>query len=295
MYAYNQDLAALELFYADLCREIARHDELSCLVPDEAHAKKMVRLSGLDAGCFPKASLPDIWIRDFGPLVATDRYVKFRYAPAYSRKRFNAEVDAAARDYLSRQAVPMHCEELALEGGNFVHNGAGIGIATRKIFSMNRRIPRPELVRRLEQALGLKRLVVVPLEPEDRTGHVDGMLRWASEKALLLNDYSRLEWADRFRTRLTRVLERELPHVEKLLLPYCASSARRDGWYDARGNYANFLLTKNRAYVPCYGLPEDDSARRVFEGIFPGRVSCIDARPVSRYGGSLNCITWNHG
>lgn len=295
MYVYNRDLAALELLYADLCREIARHDGLSCLVPDDACVEKMVRLSGLDAAAFPKAGFPDIWIRDFAPLAATDRYVKFRYAPSYSRKRFNDEVDAAAREYLSRPGVPLHCEDLALEGGNLVHNGAGIGIATEKIFSRNRGIPRPELVRRLERALGLERLVLVPLEPGDRTGHVDGMLRWASEKVLLLNDYSQLEWAERFRTRLTRVLERELPDVDKLLLPYRASSSRRDGWYDARGNYANFLLTENRAYLPCYGMPEDDSARRVFEGIFPGRVSCIDARVVSRYGGSLNCITWNHG
>jgi agmatine deiminase len=294
MYAYNRDLAALELLYADLCREIDRYDELSCLVPDDAHVEKMVRLSGLDAATFPKAGVPDIWIRDFAPLAAEDRYVKFRYEPSYTRKRLNAEVDAAAREYLSREDLPLDCEDLALEGGNFVHNGAGIGIATQKIFSRNRGIPRPELVRRLERALGLKRLVLVPLEPEDRTGHVDGMLRWASEKVLLLNDYSRLEWAERFRIRLTRVLERELPGVDKLLLPYRASSARRNGWYDARGNYANFLLTENRAYVPRYGIPEDESARRVFEGLFPGRVSCIDAGVISKYGGSLNCITWNH-
>jgi len=46
--------------------------------------------------------------------------------------------------------------------------------------------------------------------------------------------------------------------------------------------------------VPVYGLPEDAAARRVFEDLFPGRVSCVDAAPVSRYGGSINCITWNH-
>ena len=169
-----------------------------------------------------------------------------------------------------------------------------MGIATERLFTANRGTPRAEVVERIRRALDLERLILVSPEPEDRTGHVDGMLRFVSERLLLVNDYATVRGCGRFWERLERVLDRELPDVERVLLPYPVSGQKRDGWYDARGDYANSLLTRRRIYVPVYGLPEDEAALAIFERLFPGRVSRVDAAPVARYGGSLNCITWNH-
>ena len=103
-----------------------------------------------------------------------------------------------------------------------------------------------------------------------------------------------LEGAASFARRLWVALDEGLPDVERVLLPYRWSSTKRRGWYDARGNYANFLMTANRVYLPVYGVEQDERALQLFEELFPGRVSTIDARVIAAYGGSLHCITWNH-
>lgn len=292
MYVYNRDLSELELFYADFVTEIARHDAVRCLVEDEGQARKLERLSGLGPGVFRLAPVPDIWIRDFAPIPSTRGGIKFRYAPPHGTKKLNRAIDAAVLEHLEAEGVHIKIEDLAFEGGNLTHNGR-LGIATRKLYNRNPGRDRPEILETFRRCLGLERLVVVPIEPGDRTGHVDGMLRWIDEGRLLVNDYRGLEGAERFQRRLLEVLDRELPDVERVWLPYQWSSARRDGWYDARGNYANFLRTANRVYVPVYGAPQDAQAVELFEEIFPGQVSPVDARVVARYGGSLHCITWN--
>jgi agmatine deiminase len=294
MATYNRHLAALELFYADFCRDLSRHETVTCVVPDAPSVEKMVRLSGLAPESFVLDTIPDIWIRDFAPIPSASGGIKFRYDPLYTSRRLNREVDESFRDYLRRHDVRFQTSEICLEGGNLVHNGAGVAVATEKLFVRNRPASRDRVVNDLRQALGLERLVLVPAEPEDRTGHVDGMLRFVDERTLVVNDYSSLEGGARFRRRLERVLERELAGFERIELPYHACSEKLDGWYDARGNYANFFLTRRRLYLPAYGIPEDEDARELFETLFPGRVSPVDASLVARYGGSLNCITWNH-
>jgi len=295
MYAYSRDLAALELCYADLCRELARHERVECFVPSAAHAELMVRLSGLSPEHFPIEPIPDIWVRDFAPIPVAGGFVRFRYAPRYTRRELSEQIESAvARGSLTGGAHCVTAEDVALEGGNLVHNGAGVGIATERLFAANRGRPRTEVVDQIRRALGLDRLVLVPPEPEDRTGHVDGVLRFVGERRLVVNDYASMQGYGSYRKRLERVLDRELPGVERVLLPYPASGVKRDGWFDARGDYANFLLTRRRLYAPVYGLPEDEAALAVFERLFPGHVSRVEASPIARYGGSLNCITWNH-
>ncbi len=296
MYVYNEHLAALELFYADLLRELCKYEErVTCLVPDPAHAEKMARLSGAPLEVFRVASLPDVWIRDFAPLPMHDGYVKFVYNPLYSRKKFNRQVDAALLAHLAEQGLAVRSSPIVLEGGNLVHNGAGIGIATEKIYALNRGRSRADLVRELCETLELEELVVVPCEPEDRTGHVDGMLRWVAENELVVNDYGAVGLgAHPFGRKLARVLEQRLSGVLRTGIPYRYSDDKLNGWYDVRGNYTNFLMTRNRVYVPVYGLVEDERVAALFEERFPGRVSYVDSGVISRFGGALNCITWNH-
>jgi agmatine deiminase len=292
MYVYNRDLSDLELFYADFVAELARHDTITCLVGDEGQARKLERLSRLGPGVFQVAPIPDIWVRDFAPFVSSRGAIKFRYAPAHISKKLNRAIDASILEHLESEGIRVKVEDLAFEGGNLTHDGR-VGVATRKVFGRNPGRSQPEVLETLRRALGLERLVVVPVEPGDRTGHVDGMLRFVDEGRLVMNDYAGLDGAGSFPRRLLEALDRELPDVERIPLPYQWSSARRDGWYDARGNYANFLRTSRRTYVPVYGGSQDEAALEIFEELFPGRVSPVDARVVARYGGSLHCISWN--
>lgn len=291
MEVYDEFLPELEYFYADFVRELARYEDVACVVPDAARAEKMMRLSGLGPDHFPRARIPDIWIRDFAPICARGTSVRFRYDPPHAPRTRGRDLSNAVGALLGLRRIPSRRDDLALEGGNLVHNGAGVGVATRTLVKRNRGL---QAVWRVQQALGLDRLVVVPLEPEDRSGHVDGMLRFASPELLLVNDYARVGGGREFQRQLDETLDSRLSYALRVSLPYRWSWPALEGWHDARGNYANFLLTGQRVYVPVFDVPEDREAEAVFECVFPGRVSYVYAGPIARYGRSLNCIAWNY-
>ena len=291
MEVYDLLLPELEHFYAGFVRELARYEDVACLVPDAARAEGMMRLSGLGPEHFPLARIPDIWIRDFAPLCARGSFVRFRYDPPDAPKAASRGVAHSFAALLALRRIAMRRETLAFDGGNLVHNGAGVALATRTLVARNRGRRAAE---RMRETLGLRRLVLVPSEPGDRSGHVDGMLRFAGPDLLLVNGYARLAGGRAFQQRLDAILDRRLPGVIRVTLPHRWSASQLDGAWDARGNYANFLMTAQRLYVPVYDVPEDQEAERVFESLFPGRVSYVPAAPIARYGGSLNCISWNY-
>jgi agmatine/peptidylarginine deiminase len=171
-----------------------------------------------------------------------------------------------------------------------VYNGAGVGVATRALVARNRGQDAPERVR---HALGLKRLVLLPRAP-GASAHADGVLRFAAPELVLVNDYGRREGGREFQKRLDEVLERRLCHALRVMLPLPQLTGPLEGWSDGRANYANFLRTAQRVYVPVYGVPEDREAEAVFECVFPGHVSYVDAGAIARYGGSLHGVSWGY-
>ena len=94
------------------------------------------------------------------------------------------------------------------------------------------------------------------------------------EKRIVVNDYSASDRAGRaFADDLRHILDRELGAVERSVIPYPASERVYCGWPDASGK-RELLGTRNRVYLPLYGLPEDAIVREIFEDMFAGRVSC---------------------
>jgi agmatine deiminase len=295
MGVYEQDLPELHSFYTAFAAEIARHDTAICVVPAE-----MAVLANPDAARvhWRRGQIGDIWVRDFAPLQATTGAAAFIYDPDYAPTRHSASVQQDLHRLLQSEPGfeglgPIAQVDLRLEGGNVAHNGAETAIVTDKILSRNRSKSRREVERVMRAALALDRLVIVPCEPGDRFGHVDGMMRWIDEKRIVVNDYSASDRAGRaFADDLRHILDRELGAVERSVIPYPASERVYCGWPDASGNYVNFLRTRNRVYLPLYGLPEDAIVREIFEDMFAGRVSCVYPGALPKYGGVLNCIAW---
>jgi agmatine deiminase len=51
---------------------------------------------------------------------------------------------------------------------------------------------------------------------------------------------------------------------------------------------------KDVIIMPVFGLPDDDSAHRILENVFPAKsVKTIDSSELAKKGGVLNCISWN--
>jgi agmatine deiminase len=295
MEIYGPDLAELRSFYTAFAEEIARYDTVICLLPSE-----MAVPANADAARvqWRSGQIGDIWVRDFAPLQATTGAIAFIYDPEYAPTRHSASVQ---RDLLRLLRTdpgfeglgPIARVDLRLEGGNIAYNGAETAIVTDTILSRNRSKGRREIERIMKNVLALDRLVIVPCEPNDRFGHVDGMMRWLDPKRIVLNDYSASDGAGRaFARDLWRVLDRELGSVDRCIIPYPASDDVYCGWPSASGNYVNFLRTRNRIYLPLYGLPEDAIVREIFEGMFGRQVSYVYPGALTKYGGVLNCIAW---
>jgi agmatine deiminase len=294
MLDYARNSKELEQVYVAFVAELARHERLGIIVPTREACARLVETTGLPEPVFEIAEIPDIWIRDFAPLQSSAGLIKFVYDPPYARADVSRAVDRGIARYFAERGVGLRHSSIVLEGGQLVHNGAGLAIATDTIFARNPGRAPAELVAELEQLLGLERLLIVPSESIDRTGHVDGMLRFSDPHTLLVNDHDGLVGYVAFAESLERVLVQLPTTIRRVTVPYCVSELHVGDWHDARGSYNNFLLTRNHAYVPIFGGAADQRAIACFTALFGDRVSFIEASAVSTHGGVLNCISWNH-
>lgn len=292
---YDEHLSQLELFYADFMTEIARYDSVICLVPDRDRAKKMMQLTNLGSNFFPIAKVEDIWVRDFALIQSVNSYWKFKFNPSYESKTNNEYISSSFIKFVQQLEIDnLNSIDLCLEGGNLIHNGKGIAITTNKIYRQNQDKTPDKIAALFKDKLGIKRLVVVPTEPGDRTGHIDGMMRWIDERRLLINDYCTIYPHSKFVKKLKNCLALQLPDIELVVLPYLPETEKHKGWYSAVGNYINYLRTKNRVYVPVFINDVEPRIRQIYQQNFARECSFIISNSVARYGGLLNCITWNY-
>lgn len=230
----------------------------------------------------------DIWCRDFIPVqVGLGEFVQFRYAPDYLRgyeHLTTQPADLAPIPELGRCRV----SGIVLDGGNLVR-WTGTCIVTEKVLGENPDIEEDKLLALLRETLRVETLIVIPQEPYDVIGHADGVVRFLDSGAVLVNDYTTI--SPSYRKRLLTTLRRAgLGWCE---MPYVPRAGGQAEIPSAFGNYANFLRIRRLVLLPCYGIAEDEEARRMVEGVMQGSVVenlvCSD---LSDEGGMLNCVTW---
>ena len=292
---YDENLTELELFYADFLQQIAKYDWVTCLVPDMTHAKRMMHLTNLSEEIFLISETEDIWVRDFAPIQTKFSYLKLKFNPTYESKVNNQYIDRSFLESLIElQLNDLEFIDLYLEGGNFIHNGNGTAIITDKVYRQNKFKTPPEIEFLIKDKLAVERLIIVSTEPGDRTGHIDGMMRWIDGERLLINDYQNVYPNSKFYQQLKICLEHQLPDVELIILPYTPTAKKYKGWYSAAGNYINYLRTKNRVYIPVFGNSIESEIKQIYRQLFQQQVSFISSEAIAKYGGLLNCISWNY-
>lgn len=237
---------------------------------------------------------PDIWLRDCLPLVTDQGLVPYRYDPPYAPAAQNATMRAAVDAFAEASGVA--CREplgLTLEGGNLVHDGGGTAAMTEAVLSRNPGLGRSGIERRLREALGIERLVLVPEEPGEPTGHVDALVRWLDPSTIMVADYGAGPPAlAGYGRKVRRALERALPGRTILPLATPVVDASYDGWPDGCGMYLNFLRTRNGLHLPLFGLPEDAAVVRRLAAMLPVPVVGTPGRLLAAYGGAFNCASW---
>lgn len=230
-----------------------------------------------------------VWCRDYMPIqVARDRFVQFRYAPDYLGGRYKSlRADGEIGPTLT---FTTNCErtEIVLDGGNVVKWSDKV-ILTEKIFSENPLWGRKELVAELERLLEVERLIFVPSEPGDVTGHSDGVVRFMDGGSVVMNDYGRIDRG--YGRNLLRRLRGA--GMDVLKIAYQPGPGSSEGMPSAVGNYINFLQVGSVVVVPTYNLPEDELVQATLEMAYPGStIIGLACRDLAKCGGVLNCTTW---
>ena len=230
----------------------------------------------------------DIWAVDYMPIqIGKSKFVQFTYDPDYLSYKKYSTVRTNAHQVCERLNIRTTNSPLVIDGGNVI-KGKNWVVFTDKIFKENPDYEETKLISELESVLET-RVIIIPREPGDYTGHADGILRYYNDDTVLINDYP-----TNYRKDFQRQLRITLHNagLKTIQIPYNPFRNKSDS--EAHGLYINYLHMKGFLLLPTFGLMEDEANFRLFEELFPDcRVETIDSREVSKDGGVLNCISWN--
>jgi agmatine deiminase len=239
----------------------------------------------------------DIWCRDYMPIqVDENNFVQFQYFPDYyltpKQVKFLTLQDEIHYDL----DISIKKVELIVDGGNIVKSRTK-AFMTEKVISDNKKKHSEKVTLEiLRKELQVDEIFIIPRQPNDWSGHADGMVRFYDEDTLIVNDFS-LEspsWKKRFDAAIKKT------GLKIIELPYVHSERRsEDGENTAHGCYINFAQVDDTILFPQFGKEFSNydalalnKAKELFE---PPKyhVEPINADSIAFGGGVLNCCTWN--
>lgn len=314
----------LSVFYDSLINRVIEKSNLQELIiicrPEvkEKLKKKFSNISRTKIIYYPSKDVQDIWIRDFAPIAQEEKVaVKAMYSPSYfkeSEKQFSDlddKVGTGLKNFIKKDFLSLTIgsnNPIVIDGGNFIHNGKGFGIVTNRVVSDNESHSINEVQDKIKTQLKLKELLILPVEPGDETGHIDGMVRFLDESTVVVAQYP-----EQYEVGENNISEKEYFESQSVFnaiavelkkqgfvvhritnaLPKNYSS---NGIASAVGNYLNFLRIGNSIFIPQYGT-KYDSCIESYRNCFP-RLEFIPVNfgisNLAKLGGVLNCISWTY-
>jgi len=239
----------------------------------------------------------DVWCNDFMPIqISEKKFVQFRYEPDYLREYPDRRISGNGIIKICEKIqkgnsgianMKIVQSQLNIDGGNVVKAENKV-IMCDKVFHENKHLSEKEIIKELEGLFQVDKLIFVPWDINDFTGHADGMVRFIDNDTVLINDYfeEEPEFQTSFRMSLHNAgLEyRELP---------CFIPDDPMG-ISARGLYLNYLQMEKAVFMPTFKLKSDDKAYRILSDIFIGQdIVTVESSDIARDGGIINCATWN--
>ena len=248
----------------------------------------------------------DIWIRDWAPLpVKTDKGIvllKANYRPSYIKEkdaRYFEGDDRAGRRLAGILEIPHVDFPLVWDLGNFTHNSNGIGIVTERILNDNKQFDIDEIKELFLKYIGISKLIIIPEESGDVTGHVDGMVRFIGPDHLVLAKYPEDHFQENvFLDELEQMISKEMKGKLKItrILNGAINYKYSEGVGSARGNHINYFSAGDNVYFPCYGIKEDLIAGEIYKSILENKniidVNTPEINRLADKGGVLHCMTW---
>ena len=230
----------------------------------------------------------DVWAVDYMPIQTELKdFVHFTYQPSYLKSKKELQTISDVDSICKVIGLSPLKTDIILDGGNVVRS-AQKAIITERVFIDNPKIKRNKLIGRLQELLQIDKLYFIPEQPDDFTGHSDGMVRFIDENTVIINDFSneKKSFTKAFKSAIANT------GLNYITIPY--SLEQNDNNVQANGDYINYLQMENIILIPTFNIDEDDAAVKKLEEIFTGHtVKTINSNDIADEGGVLNCISWN--
>ena len=220
---------------------------------------------------------------------ASKRFIRFVYNPIYLQRPKYLKTISDVDSICEKLGIETIKSNILIDGGNIIKAKDKV-IMTERIFKENPAKKRKELIKELEEILEIDKIIIIPTEPYDVTGHADGMVRFLNDDTLLINDYS-LHESQNFINAFHRALKGTGLNCITIPCPYKYNPKNKG---QVRGYYINYLQMGKTVIVPTFEKKEDDIVVRQFEQLFEGhQVGIVNCNDIADEGGVLNCISWN--
>jgi len=233
--------------------------------------------------------LSDIWVRDFLPVqnFKTGEFFSFFYEPIYKKMRYK-KLYKNLREETAKYFPKAIKLPILLDGGNFIYNKKGTGILfeNKNIFKNS---TCQKIINIIKQRFSLKELFLLPALPlsEDPFCHIDGLMQFLEDDILCVN------------TPYNNTTEKHLKKCldilkNKFKIGFLPTELNLKETLSAKGIYVNFLETSHAVFIPQYNLKSDEKAIQIIQKHTKKTIVTIDASAISKYGGSLHCLTQNY-
>ncbi len=285
----HEEIASFQIEFAQ--RIIAAGDEVLILT-DVEQASSLEDKLGQDH--ILRAPQLDIWLRDFGTANAAAPamfgYTAEGQGGGRSGQKEADIVQDELVDLIAAAGIDFAELDFLNDGGNFVEDGAGMAVLSRK-FLRDNSLSESAARLALRRELGLEHIASIEADEQGGLEHSDGVVAFIEPGVLVINAYP--DDPDYARD-LKRDLHAGLPDVElhEIVTPYDGSTIYDERFGSACGLYTNMLVTPERIYLPQFGIPEDEQALATIQALTDKTIVPVPSGAICQMGGGVRCMSW---
>ncbi len=289
--------------HVELAKALAAFEPVTIVCsPAEMAEASLMCGPGIELAPMP---LSDGWMRDIGPTFVTDRsgriagidWIFNGWGGLHNEFVQDALV---AAEVAKMRGCPAFKAPIVLEGGAFSGDGAGTLLVTEECLLDPKRNPgksKADIEAVLRDYLGVETVIWLGrgYEGDETGGHVDEIACFVKPGTVMLQTTSDSDDAN-YRIqkdnlmRLTSAVDAKGARLDIVEIPQPAR--REQGGRRLTLSYVNFAFANGGLIMPSFGDAADDTAFRIFTGLFPDRkIVQLQADDLVIGGGGIHCIT----
>ncbi len=311
--------------FVKVCEAIADSEKVTVCASDRQYENARRMLSGRIR--VVEMSSNDAWARDYAPTFVTNgteiRGVNWSFN-AWGGLTDGLYFPWDKDDRMAKKLCDLYGTDLydagdfVLEGGSIHTDGEGTCLTTEACLlsaGRNPQLSKEEIEGKLRDYLGVSKVIWLKngIWQDETNEHIDNIcafvrpaevvLAWTDDQSDPQYEMSRscleiLESETDARGRRIRVHKLPLPKPVTVTaeecegLDYAGQRPSRTPGERLAASYVNFYIANGAVIMPFFGDEADEPARRILEGLFPGRsVVPVYARDILIGGGNIHCIT----